>query len=222
MSAPSDRSARWVREPRDVTLAVPIIEVLSRRGVRYIVIGGIAGQLHGSATLTWDLDVCYARDEANLGALSAALVELRASLRGAPAGLPFRPDPPTLKAGLNFTFATKFGAFDCLGEAAGRPRALSAAERGPTIASAFGSFTYELLEPNAVRMRLGRQDVRVASLDDLIRMKRAAGRPQDIAEVERLDALRELREDAAPYRTTVRRAARTPSPAKRRPSGRAR
>ena len=49
----------------------------------------------------------------------------------------------------------------------------------------------EDLERTAVRMDLEGVEVRVASIDDLIRMKQAAGRPKDLIEVEVLGALRE-------------------------------
>jgi len=73
-----------------------VLETVLRHRVRFVVIGGIAGRLLGSPTLTNDLDICYARDRKNLVALSAALLELEATLRDAPEGLPFCPDVPTL------------------------------------------------------------------------------------------------------------------------------
>lgn len=156
-----------------------ILEILRRHDVRFLVVGGIAGRLHGSARMTEDLDICYSRTTDDLDRLAAALAELDISLRGADPGLPFRPDARTLRSGLNFTFDTRYGPFDCLGEASG--------------------YTYEVLVPNAERAQLDELDVLVVSLDDLIRMKRAAGRPQDIADVEILSKLREVRERMGLY-----------------------
>ena len=159
-----------------------ILEILRRHDVRFLVVGGIAGRLHGSARMTEDLDICYSRTTDDLDRLAAALAELDISLRGADPGLPFRPDARTLRSGLNFTFDTRYGPFDCLGEASG--------------------YTYEVLVPNAERAQLDGLDVLdvlVVSLDDLIRMKRAAGRPQDIADVEILSKLREVRERMGLY-----------------------
>jgi predicted nucleotidyltransferase len=76
---------------------------------------------------------------------------------------------------LNFTFDTKHGAFDCLGEPSGR-------------------FDYEQLKRNAEELDIFGMTIHVASLDDLIRMKRAAGRAKDLIEVENLAALRDVRE----------------------------
>lgn len=148
------------------------LATLVRRRVRFVLIGGFAGRLWGSTTVTNDLDICYARDRKNFEALAAVLIELEASLRGAPEGLPFRPDAKTLAAGDHFTFATNAGNLDCLGTPAG--------SRG-----------FNDLIAGATEMRLDSLRVPVASLDDLIRLKRAAARPKDLIEVEILAALRE-------------------------------
>jgi len=153
----------------------PILGVLARHQVRFVVIGGVAASLQGSTTITNDFDICYSRDPDNLERLAAALAEVGATLRGAREPVAFRLDARTLKAGLNFTFDTKYGPFDCLGEAS-------------------GSFDYEQLTTNADEMDLVGTKVPVASLDDLIRMKRAAGRNKDLIEVENLSALREVRD----------------------------
>jgi len=149
-----------------------ILETLPRHRVRFVVIGGIAGRLLGSPTVTNDLDICYARDRKNLAALSKALLELEASLRGAPDGLPFRPDVPTLEAGDHFTFATNAGNLDCIGT----PK---------------GSKGFSDLISGATRMLIGPLEVPVAAIEDLIRMKEAAGRPKDRVELEILAALKE-------------------------------
>jgi hypothetical protein len=146
--------------------------VLSRHDVRYVLIGGFAGKLHGSPALTADIDICYARDDANLERLVAALAELHPSLRGAPDGLPFRLDVQTIRNGDTFTFVTDAGDLDIL-------------------ATPAGSSGYEELARNAVPMDLETVRVEVASLDDLIAMKRASGRPRDLIHVEILVALRD-------------------------------
>ncbi len=161
-----------------------LLRALVRHKVRFIVIGGIAGALHGSATLTSDLDVVYDRDRDNIRRLAAALVELDARRRDLPAGLPAEIDERAVLNGANFHLITKFGELDCLGE--------TPAER----------LTYATLAVDAVRFDVGDVTVTVTSLDDLIRMKRATGRASDRIEVERLSALRdehELQEPAAAY-----------------------
>jgi hypothetical protein len=152
------------------------LRVLVEHGVRFVLIGGYAAALRGSPMLTGDLDVCYARDDVNLDALAAALRELRATLRGAPEGVPFRLDAAALKAGDHFTFSTSAGPLDILGT--------------PSGTDGFAD-----LNASATDEDLDGLMVCVASLEDLIRMKRAAGRPQDLIAVEWLSAIRDELDD---------------------------
>jgi hypothetical protein len=164
------------------------LEILVKHRARFVVIGGFAAQLHGSPMLTQDIDVCYARGDVDLKRMAAALKELRATLRGAPLEVPFVLDAKTLRMGDHFTFDTDAGALDILGHPSGAPGG------------------YEELERSADEFDLGTITVRVASIDDLIRMKRAAGRPKDLAAVEELGALRdEIDERAMAERRRRRR-----------------
>ena len=152
---------------------VTILEVLAHHRVSFIVIGGVAASLQGSPSITWDLDICYARDDENLRRLAAALRQLDARLRGVPDEVPFLLDELTLEKGDSFTFSTEAGSFDCLGT--------------PT-----GTNGFDDLIANASAFDMDGVQVLVASVEDLIRMKRAAGRPQDLKEVEILGAIREM------------------------------
>jgi hypothetical protein len=80
-----------------------LITTLARARVEFIVIGGVAAAIHGSAHVTFDLDVLYRRTSDNIHRLALALEPLSPYLRGAPAGLPFRFDETTIARGLNFT-----------------------------------------------------------------------------------------------------------------------
>ena len=95
------------------------LRLLAEFNVACVVIGGVAATIHGSALLTNDLDVCYARNPANLERLASALQSVHARLRNAPEGLPFILDAETLRRGLNFTFTTAIGDLDLLGEVRG-------------------------------------------------------------------------------------------------------
>lgn len=139
---------------------VPLLERLVAAGVDFVVIGGIAGTAHGSAYVTNDLDIAYGRTEENLARLVEVLREVHATLRGAPTGVPFLLDAKTLAAGDNFTFDTDFGAFDILADPAGAP-------------------SYGELRKAADVFEIGALEVPFASLDHLIRMKDATGRPRD-------------------------------------------
>ena len=153
-----------------------ILRTLIRRDVRFVVIGGLAGNILGSADVTNDLDICYARDQENLERLADALRDLGAHLRVArepDANLPFRLDAATLKAGDTFTFATEHGDLDVLGTPS-------------------GTEGFDDLDRSATAVELGAGfAVHVASIDDLMRMKRASGRTKDLLHLEHLAALRE-------------------------------
>jgi hypothetical protein len=139
---------------------VPLIGALASADVDFVLIGGVAGGSHGSAYGTYDVDVAYARDEENLARLAEVLQALGATLRGAPAGLPFQLDAKTLANGANFTFDTRLGALDILAEPAGAP-------------------PYEVLKARGTQITVGGRTVTVASLDHLIAMKEATGRVKD-------------------------------------------
>src|SRR5213078_3529458 len=96
-----------------------MLRVLDRQGVAFVLIGGVAARLHGSPSLTGDLDLCYDRRPENLERLAEALRELGARLRGVDDDVPFLLDAKTLAAGSNFTFVTVAGALDVLGSPAG-------------------------------------------------------------------------------------------------------
>jgi hypothetical protein len=159
-----------VNEPRFDPFAV--LRTLADHGVRFVLIGGFAAAIRGSPVITGDVDICYGREDENLQRLAAALVELGATLRGVPSGVPFRLDAKALRAGDHFTFSTAGGPLDCLGTPA-------------------GTDGYADLDSSATDEGLNGLVIRVASVDDLIRMKRAAGRPQDLIAVEWLAALRD-------------------------------
>lgn len=149
-----------------------LLAVLVRHDVRFIVIGGIAGTLHGSTTLTADLDILFDRERPNLDRLADVLAELHAVRRDLPAGVKAPVDARALRNSTNLLLSTDLGDLDCIAE------------------TPSGGFTYEQIAPTAERMRIGRElEVSVVALDELIRMKRATGRVKDRVEVETLAAL---------------------------------
>lgn len=133
---------------------------LVRHGVDFVLIGGMAGIALGSNYPSYDLDVAYARNKANVKALVSALEEIGVRLRGAPADLPFQLEERTIEKGANFTFITPFGDFDVLADVA-------------------GIRSYADLLAGAEEKEIFGLPVRVASIDHLIAMKRAANRPKD-------------------------------------------
>jgi transcriptional regulator with XRE-family HTH domain len=143
--------------------AHPLLKALVEHGVDFVLVGGMAGIALGSSYPTYDIDIAYARDEANLERLARALAELRVSLRvkgEAAADLPFLPDARSLANGANFTFMTEFGMFDVLGDLA-------------------GIRSYEDLRRDATVQEVEGFPIRVTSIGHLIAMKRAANRTKD-------------------------------------------
>ena len=147
-----------------------LLTTLTRHEVTFIVVGGAAAIAHGSARLTQDLNIVYQRSPLNLNRLVEALAECNPYLRGAPPGLPFKWDRTTLARGLNFTLVTKLGDIDLLGEIP-------------------GGGTYEDLAAGAIELQIFGIRCLCLSLPQLIRAKRAAGRPKDLEALAELEAI---------------------------------
>jgi hypothetical protein len=152
-----------------------LLQRLLDADVEFILIGGLAANVHGSARATYDIDVVYRRSTDNLDRLVRALNPVEPYLRGAPPGLPFVFDVETIRRGLNFTLTTTLGDVDLLGEVA-------------------GGGSYEALGPMSERIELFGRSCQCVTLPTLIRLKRAAGRPKDLEAIAELEALREERE----------------------------
>ncbi len=154
-----------------MTRFAELLRLLAEGGVEFVVVGGVAAAAHGSTRGTQDVDLVYSRSDENLRAIAASLAPHQPYLRGAPAGLPFRLDFDTLRAGLNFTLVTNLGWVDLLGEVA-------------------GGWRYEDILPHSTAIQVFGISCRVADLEMLIRMKKAAGRPKDFETVAELELLR--------------------------------
>lgn len=150
----------------------PPLKSLIEHKVEFVIVGGVAIIAHGVPYATFDLDFCYARTLENLKKIVAALERFKPRLRGFPADLPFVWDERTLQNGTNFTLETEIGDIDLLGEVAG-----------------VGSYI-EVLN-NSATLKLFGDDVRVLSLDGLIKAKKAAGRPKDLFVLPQLETLQE-------------------------------
>lgn len=152
-----------------------LLRVLAEPRVEFIIVGGVAATIHGSARVTQDLDVVYARSPQNLRRLSAALKGHHPYPRGAPPGLPFLWNQETLRRGLNFTLETDLGNLDLLGEIA-------------------GGGGYEDLRPRSIEIEAFGLRLLCLDLDTLIRVKQAAGRPRDFEAVAELKVIRRERD----------------------------
>ncbi|HYO60378.1 MAG TPA: hypothetical protein VEU29_00585 [Actinomycetota bacterium] len=149
-----------------------ILRRLGEHEVEYVLIGGFAATVHGSALRTEDVDVCPRRGASNLGRLAKALVALEAKEYDPGKGeLVDRSwDADTLAADTTWILGTPFGRLDLVFQPA-------------------GTAGYDDLARSAVEVNLDGLVVRVASLEDVIRSKEAVNRPRDR---EQLPTLRRL------------------------------
>ena len=147
-----------------------VLRHLAAAHAEYIIVGGLAATAHGASRFTNDLDIVYRRTPENATRIATALGALKPYPRGAPPGLPFVWDARTIMNGLNFTLATTAGDVDVLGEITG------------------GGGYDRLLERTETATLYG-IDVHILDLPELIRVKRAAGRPKDFEAIAELELI---------------------------------
>jgi hypothetical protein len=152
---------RW-RRPVVEFAPERMLEVLTRHGVCYVLVGGFAGVIHGSPYLTTDIDVVPETADANLERLSAALTDLHSRVwtTSTPAGVPFDHDVGSLATVRVWNLVTDHGRLDIVFEPS-------------------GTQGYDDLIRDAVHLTILGAEVDVASLADIIRSKEAAGRDKD-------------------------------------------
>jgi hypothetical protein len=166
--------------PGDVLLALDLLRSLVEHGVDFVVIGGFAVAAHGFERATKDVDIVPAPDRGNLSRLHTAL----GSLDGRPlevgdfrqVEMPVAFDLDGLAAGGNWFVATNLGRIDLL-------QYIDGILETPA--------DYEALRGQALDVDLpevGR--VAFAGFDHLVALKRAAGRPQDLADIEEIERAR--------------------------------
>lgn len=147
-----------------------VFATLDRQGVDYLTIGAFAVIAHGYIRATADIDVVARQDHENLVRLAAAFEDLGARLRGVDADLldidPI--DPTTLATGASFSLDTDAGPIDYLNDVP-------------------GADDYQALRARAVETTAAGVAVHVVGIDDLIRMKRASGRPKDLRDIANLN-----------------------------------
>lgn len=153
-----------------------ILGELTRGGVDFLVIGGVAVGYHGHVRATKDVDVVPAPDTANLERLVRVLERLEATVEGAeefdPGELPDPLDPDALALGGNWVLVTRLGRLDLmqwLGD----------------------DSLWEKLSPAAIEERIGDIPVKFVGYEDLIALKELAARPEDLVDLERLQEARE-------------------------------
>ena len=153
-----------------------LLETLSRHKVNFVLIGALAARLHGFPRLTADADITPASDKPNLERLVAALKELDARVytESVPEGLVFDLSATAIARARMWNLVTKAGRLDIAFEPAGVEG-------------------YDDLKRDAERFEAFGVRFLVASLDDIIRSKEAAGRPKDMDDVTILRAMKRIK-----------------------------
>jgi len=144
-----------------------LFSALTRHGVQYVLIGALAARLQGFPRATYDADITPARDPQNLRRLADALRELDARIytNTIPEGLAFDCSPQMLARADIWNLVTSAGRLDLAFK--------------PSGTTGFGD-----LAPQAVRFEVYGHQLLAARLEDIIRSKEAANRPQDRQDVE--------------------------------------
>jgi hypothetical protein len=153
-----------------------ILAALEERKVRYLVVGGVAVVLHGYARFTADLDLVIALDAANVTAAMEALSVLGYRPRAPVAALEFA-DPGKRREWIHEKGLTVLG--------------LWSPKHPATEVDVFVEEPFSIDEAlaRATRAQLGASTVTVASIPDLIALKRKAGRPKDLDDIEKLQEI---------------------------------
>lgn len=151
----------------------PALKALTNEKVDFVIVGDTAVFFYSSNYPIGKLDFCYLRTNENLKRIVSAFAPFSPRLRGFPENLPFVWDERTLQSGTNFTLTTGIGDIDLLGEVAG-----------------LGD--YEAVIKESVVDILYDCEVRILTLEGLIKAKRAAGRTKDLLVLPELEALQEL------------------------------
>ncbi|MBS1887337.1 MAG: hypothetical protein JSU06_09120 [Actinobacteria bacterium] len=148
-----------------------ILRELTDGGVDFFLIGGVAVGYHGHVRATKDVDVVPSPAQGNLQRLAAALTRLDAQVDGAadfdPAELPDPRDPEALATGGNWVLTTRLGRLDIMQWIGDHP-------------------LWEEMAADAIEDEIAGLLIKIASYDDLVKLKELAGRPEDLADLKRL------------------------------------
>ena len=151
-----------------------IISALVAAGVRFVVIGGVAATIQGSARLTNDIDICYDTSPDNVDRLVRLLTRWKAYLRGVERGLPFILDARAFRTTPIMTLTTTMGDIDVL-----------------DVVPGVGDYKAVVKQSEVVD--IGDVEFRSLTLEALIASKKAVRRPKDVEQLIELEALLALR-----------------------------
>jgi hypothetical protein len=160
-----------------VSVYEPIFKILNAAGARYVVVGGVATLLHGYARLTADVDLAV--DLAPQEALKMIRALIGEGFRPqAPVSAEMFADPAVREEWLQEKHMRAFSLVD-----PSNPMRVVDLLLKPEV-------PFEELLAHSQEAFVGETSVQVASLDDLITLKRHAGRLRDLADIKELEAIR--------------------------------
>ena len=142
-----------------------LLKSLNTHKVRYVVIGATAFPVHGYARATLDIDIFIEPTKANVRKTLTALAEFGYDV-------------------------ADVSVEDMLTKKILIRQYILETDVHPFVAGV----TFEQVWRNRVRDKFGQTPVYFASLDDLIKMKKAAGRPKDLQDLKVLSKLKRRRE----------------------------
>ncbi len=174
--SPEGRARRVRTEERgEVTTDTgALLHRLVTAGVEFVVVGGMAARAYGSAMFTDDLDITAPLPVENLRRLVAAREGLHPRHTMTPDKRPVTETAEYFASYKNLYLLTDLGRLDVLGSV-------------PPVGS------FEAIAERAEETTVLGPKVRVISMDDLITIKAAIGRPKDRHVELELRAIRELR-----------------------------
>lgn len=152
-----------------------LIERLIKGGVKFVLVGGFAGVVHGCTYVTQDVDICCDFSPDNLLTLQKTLKDLHPVHRMTPQRLKLKLTAENCARFKNLYLDTDIGQIDCIG-------------------CVQGLGTYENLKPlSEIRDIGGGLRIRVLTVDSLIKARKAMNRPHDKEAVLQLEAIKKMR-----------------------------
>jgi len=138
-----------------------LLRLLIQNNIDFVIIGGFAGILYGSTVVTRDLDICMVMEPKQLEKVREVLAPYHPVHRRGPAKLSFLEAPQSFEGVQNLYLNTDLGTLDILGEII---------EVG----------NFQQVAANAKHVTLFGLSAKIISAEDLIRSKKAMGRPKDL------------------------------------------
>ncbi|MEW6055085.1 MAG: nucleotidyltransferase [Bdellovibrionota bacterium] len=148
-----------------------LLKILTDSGIDFVLVGGYAATVYGSALITQDLDICAVITKENVDKLRTCLRNYHPTHRMIPNRISFLTHPSDVTGWNNLYLETDLGTVDVLNQIT-------------------GVGDYEKVAKNAIELKIFGQKCKVISIDDLILAKQAMGRPKDLHTIKELEVIR--------------------------------